>query len=654
MRNGLIRVYGTEGDSTFQVEFALQEGAEWRTLALESSTLPSTLDDYPDLGDPVGDSVVDMIVAHVDGKAESAGFGAVGRFLHDLVFKEKISRQWLDAVTAEGGLRTYLLIEQPELRSLPWELMCDRDDIDLARVDRAPILRVDRLPDGDWTEVEDLPLPIRILVVVGQEDEDERIGAVTEVRAIKEGLAKARGRFEPQFLIAPRWQEVKLAYQRLRPHVLHFIGHATTHDGEPELLLHPAGSDTRDDGITARDIRELRPAPRLAILNACRPASSREHRSLAEAFLESNLRGPGALAVIGMQGDIRGQAAALFTRSLYRDLARHVPLDIAVTRARDEVHTHAGGRSGHHDWFLPALTVRRAVERVLSAPLPVPKHEVTALEGRLHSNIVQFVDRDEERLRVTDRIVGFLTDEPTKVLLIQGESRVGKSLLVDWTRRWCALRGHRVKYVDLKGRRTLGLIDTLDAIAGKSDDIESIAPGADAGLARFTDRLSRFGESSQSRHPGSPETLRGLFDALIDAMRQSAEDAPLVLILDHVENVVGGVLHGILRPMLIERALDGALPDVRLVLVMDTGHAGYAQLRRGVDRADSVDVRRFAADDFVALVEDAVHKLELPFDSHLEQVAAGLIGWIGRVPWLPEQLIHATDTLRWYNARRTS
>lgn len=194
MRNGLIRVYGTEGDSTFQVEFALQEGAEWRTLALESSTLPPTLDDYPDLGDPVGDSAVDMIVAHVDGKAESAAFGAVGRFLHDLVFKDKIGRQWLDAVAAEGGLRTYLLIEQPELRSLPWELMRDRDEIDLARVERAPILRVDRLPDGDWTEVEDLPLPIRILVVVGQEDDDERIGAVTEVRAIKEGLAKARGR----------------------------------------------------------------------------------------------------------------------------------------------------------------------------------------------------------------------------------------------------------------------------------------------------------------------------------------------------------------------------------------------------------------------------------------------------------------------------
>ena len=102
--------------------------------------------------------------------------------------------------------------------------------------------------------------------------------------------------------------------------------------------------------LTSQYVRDLlRPAPRVAVMNACRSGEVADVRSLTEAFLAG-----GTAAVLGMQGDIRGTSAAKFGGELYQALAEGKQIDEAVTRARQDLYVAVGVALQGRDWFLRA------------------------------------------------------------------------------------------------------------------------------------------------------------------------------------------------------------------------------------------------------------------------------------------------------------
>ena len=75
-------------------------------------------------------------------------------------------------------------------------------------------------------------------------------------------------------------------------------------------------------------------------LNACRTASATA-QDMTWAVTEAFSSG-GVPAVLGMQADIRGDAAAALSGPLYRALANGDPVDVALARARRRSPTRSG------------------------------------------------------------------------------------------------------------------------------------------------------------------------------------------------------------------------------------------------------------------------------------------------------------------------
>ena len=115
---------------------------------------------------------------------------------------------------------------------------------------------------------------------------------------------------------------------RLRPHVLHFIGHGMPRlpGRDAELTFNwvpqePAaeGEPPQPWGLNSHAIRYLADwVPRLVVINACRTAGDPLDPvgGFAEAFLAAGVR-----SVVSMQADIDSPTAVQFSAALYKGLS---------------------------------------------------------------------------------------------------------------------------------------------------------------------------------------------------------------------------------------------------------------------------------------------------------------------------------------------
>ncbi|MET0133692.1 MAG: CHAT domain-containing protein [Kibdelosporangium sp.] len=599
MCNALVTVAQDRAGNGYQVDLQLSVHGVWPDEPVASCALPADLDvgDVPAV--LAGDGIRDAICEHLSDHPESQDLAAIGVYLGRLLFRDDVLDCWQQA----GPERTFLRIEPPELRLLPWELMNSGVHVFIKK----GFVRV-RHPMAD-TEM--LMPPVRVLVVVGEEDSG--IGTDMELRAVKKVLVGAEGRIEAEFLFAPSQQELLEVYGRVAPHVFHFIGHGDrmAADDEPALMVGPDRWP-----LTAEYIRNaLEPAPRVAILNACRSGQVEDVRALTDAFLDC-----GAGAVLGMQGDIRGQAAALFGGKLYEQLAAKASIDRAVAQARRAVFAATGSTHKARDWVLPSLTLQCPPDQVLAAQSPISPEDLTGIDQRLRSWVQTFVNRVEERHQLAAGIDPEPGARPSRVLLLVGDADTGKSSLLHWLRRRCALRGRRVRYVDLKGDSVLDYLQTLYAIRDQGEDIPRLAPAAAAAFDRFNYDLTfiekgMFPEepSGELRPPSVPpsppspkdgavDLVKRVFQSFREALCLAAADRPLILILDHLDGVVANDLQKYLLPELVRFVVLGEIPNVRLVIALTREeHKSFWPLDGG---GLPVDVGLINHDKFQTLAED--------------------------------------------------
>lgn len=524
------------------------------------------------------------------------GAEVVGTMLFQLLDQPGVSapwrtvrdEAWAKRLTGEP-LRTVLHIHAPALRALPWELVHHKHRF----------FHTEAL--GPWYRAAPASVPagapigrpLRILVIVGCKEDDHRVRWREEVQAICDVTCLRRTLFDVELLERPSTQQLAQLLTDFAPHVVHFVGHGTAEMGSEKAALEMWDEAAKAGwGWTSTEIfQRLQAAPpRLAFINACRSADfAGEVGSwrIADSLVEA-----GVAAVIGMQGDIGGEAASFFAARIYSQLADGVAIDRAVATARMDT-SQAAFVKGGRDWVLPTLTLAGPPDEVLAmepAP-PEPLARLAEASGSLQ-RLGKFVGRRRERRQVRDAAAS-----RGNLLVLAGGEAVGKSDFIKTCLEFFALRGARVVYVDLATGQRHDAIKLLRAIRGlkSSTTRDLLRPELYPHFAGFNEELNALlaGKPAPTQLQGTPEsatdadapyfpdrahpeTHTRAFESFNRALVRSAGDEPLIVVVDHLGGPNGGMTPDeftrYVRPLFVDAVLRGELPGVHLVLTLRDEH----------------------------------------------------------------------------------
>lgn len=600
MRQVILRIddgADPQGRACYALSLHVETADDWLTRPVATATLPL------DLGGAAG-SAPDLTAAAIrdalqSEHVESGLLPAVGDYLRDLLCRSDIGPAWTQAMIAaqEDGvtpeeLRLFFDIKPERLRGLPWELITGPAGGPPEHVFLSPNRLCLR---GSYQAVtsDHLPVPVRVLVVVGN-PHDKYLRADDEVDAIMAAVRRYPGEWHLEVLQGPTSEQFFDCFEQVRPHVFHFIGHAATADygGEPELEFRPQpGGETWP--LTPYAIRNSLQAhvPRLVFLNACRTAEWSDKgetdprgaaRGVADVFERL-----GACGVLAMQADIPSELAVKFTHAVYRALADGAPLDVAVRSGRRALFRD-GREPVKRTWAVPSLTVRSAPEQVLPIRLALNREQAHSFMRRHQLDVVQIVDRTSEHRMLWDRLDRDLTERPP--LLVTGEERMGKSVLVQSCLFTGYLRGDQVAYVNLTKDRNLRWWDVLRGVgqallAYLPDRADRPRRRFGHALACLRDGVDPPGDVLESqwriddggpwlpRSEREPELRAQALSAALEMIRETAGGRPLTLAIDHLGSVLEKDVADILdEHFLLPLALRKVEP-VTLVLIEETAKA---------------------------------------------------------------------------------
>ena len=538
----------------------------------------------------------------------------VGDYLGGLLGYGAVGEKWADlCVRFPGesppggeGLGVMLDIAVPDLRVLPWELARIGDRWVFTDPEN-PCARITQQfnpappPEPEWW-------PLRVTVIVGAEADDPVVRVEQELENLYAALDKVGPDVEYDVIKQPRRGDFLVGeLERLSPHVLHFIGHGESDGGTGVLVMN---DDRGRWDWTADDIVNTMPiTPRIAALNACR---SGDHQpqvgtwQVADAFIRR-----GAYAVLAMQGDIDGGAAATFSRGLYEALLENATLDVAVARGRRRA---LAAGSSRRDFGLPTLTLSRPSDRVLPPRLGIGRERLMIVDMLLPRQ--PFVDRKVDRRTLLERL-----DPPAAggvaLTSIEGEAEIGKTALARWTLRQLACRGHDVVYVDLAAGDDLhdgtkcSAIDVLRAIREAVYRVRDPQTTAVRPFDAWTLALNHLcvgkpvpvGEvtaqvrDEDAQFDSDPRDLEEIFRRFREVLTSLAEPK-LLIALDHTEAVDSDDFHDDVFPKLIQPIVLDQNARVGLLLA----GLGVDELLVGITPGYGVVLRPFEACEMPTLV----------------------------------------------------
>jgi CHAT domain len=645
MKTILIRVDELANASGgYPVSIAFDDGtSKWTDSPLADETIPAALDD-PDppkiKGEPAAPKSIRQFM--LDEQEESPTFREIGRYLYGLLARGEVGAKWEQFARQQARLRLLLDIRPEKLRYLPWEVMRGRSPPPLFQNAAKPCARLQALPDP--AEGRPYSPTLRVLVVLGVDPKNNNIGAGDELDAIMEAFAPYWGFVDEDVLDRPSRNELQSYLQDVpRPHILHFIGHGLEGKGGGELEIgkrdnEPAWAWTVED--IGADLAEWQ--PRLVFVNACRSASISDQEGVWQVGdVFASLQVP---AVITMQGDIQGTAAAAFARRVYKALADDTAIDVAVAQGRAAM----GASPLKRDPWLPSLTLSMMPDAVLPKRYGVTEVERRQIERhKAFERITWFVDRKPER-RLLWRGVGAANGDAQgeNAIVVTGDREVGKSELVKWCLALNALRGANVGYVDLHETGALDFVGLLAAIAR---ELSSGVHGQRNERA-FTEWTQEFahllepepGEKYRWRfHAGAEDSVDALFAGFCRALENAAADDTLVVALDHIHKIEENDWKNYVAPLLVEpiASMGGSLRvqrNVRLILVVNRGLVVLPEQLQGLKAIEVRDISKEEYEKFARQYLLARGFSRAKFDPLLAAIAAGL-----NRPWTPKEF----DTL---------
>jgi hypothetical protein len=502
--------------------------------------------------------------------------------------------KWLEQRRlANGDLRTYLRIEHPMLKDLPWELLTH--DLTSLFSSSSCLRTTEQLPPQDDSE----PVwPIRLFVINAADPSVAGLEAAGEVWKIRGAVHAAEHSFDLEVLNTAA--DAPLDIDRLEhaltrmengvskwpggPHILHFIGHSVA-DPDPILqLFTPEHGGTYIDWtrVQIAALMERLPSLRLVYLNACR---SQDHArdpaapmSTADAFLGG--AAGGAAAVIAMQTAVRGEAAATCAGAFYFALAEGQDVDSALMVARGKLLAKYSENSPA--MYSPVMTTRVAAGDILKRKKfqwtteDDQKWQAALREDR-KDNWKHFVD---QRPRRRELFGALLSAGPRPAVVLHGDKEVGKTWLLRWSAYAIALHGVTTHYVQAASD-----MDWLSVLRRLRDGTKvPYSPGISPALrGEFNWTLNHLAHGKTplpapaGKHEDEAGTLseimqRGevvngfdglICDAMAHALREEAKTRILVVALDDLSLSALAVL----KKCLLEQLC--AATNIRVVLCVN-------------------------------------------------------------------------------------
>lgn len=278
-----------------------------------------------------------------------------GQALFDFLMPGEIGRRYDVSQTlcrqAGKGLRLKLRIEDPRLSGLPWEFLYDRRfNTYLALSHYTPLVRYLELPQA--LRPLEVAAPLRILGMVANPVNLPSLKVAVEKERVEQALAdlRAAGLVELTWLEGEGWRDLQRAMRRTW-HIFHFIGHGGFDRQRKEGYLAFSNQQGEADHIGAGSLTRLldHDALRLVLLNACDGGQSGADvfSSTAAALVRS-----GRPCVVAMQYAITDAAAVEFAHTFYDALAYGLPLEGAVSDARNSI---TFSRQGSLEWGTPVI-----------------------------------------------------------------------------------------------------------------------------------------------------------------------------------------------------------------------------------------------------------------------------------------------------------
>jgi hypothetical protein len=331
-----------------------------------------------------------------DGETASGGTGSpltIGTELFRTVFQGQV-RTLLDKslgqleISPNLGLRLKIKIDPSDeetgaLADLPWELLCDGETEDFFALSRqTSLVRYLDVPRSS----QPIPFtpPLRVLAVAASPRGLDPLDLAEEARRLQDLNRSSSGAVDVRFLPNASAGAVREALSGDAFNVLHFMGHGTFDPASGEGMLAFEGTDGSPDLVSgkafATKIRDLRSLG-VVMLNACDTARAR-HEGGANPFrgVASALVFGGVPAVVAMQRPISDVAAIHFSTAFYRNLARGVSIDEALTEGRQAIHS---AKPETFEWAMPVLFFRipngnvfvaepASAPEVMEPPVPAP------------------------------------------------------------------------------------------------------------------------------------------------------------------------------------------------------------------------------------------------------------------------------------------
>ncbi|MFD7666658.1 CHAT domain-containing protein [Streptomyces sp. NPDC059788] len=269
----------------------------------------------------------------------------------------------------EEPLRVVLGLDGPQVSGIPWEFAIDPYARDSYLGLRVPVVRSPQLL-GAPAPVRVTP-PLRVLGILSRPTDLPALQGERERDEITQALQRLSTDVAVDWLHGDGWRELADAVRTRAPHVLHFVGHGGF-DPETEAgYLELSAEDGTAMQVSGTDLGRLMhdsPQLRLVVLNACESATSG-----AEGVFSSTaakIMREGVPAVVAMQYEITDPAALAFASSFYTGMARGLPVDRAMTLARESVKMTLPGSL---EWATPVLFLRSDETQLFVVPETDPR-----------------------------------------------------------------------------------------------------------------------------------------------------------------------------------------------------------------------------------------------------------------------------------------
>jgi tetratricopeptide (TPR) repeat protein len=289
-----------------------------------------------------------------------------GQKLFETLFKDQDLRRAWDRArdqSVQRRIRLRIAKDAPELHALPWELLHEGNTasgVMLSASVSTPFSRYLAVsnPWGDTVKER----PVRVLAAISNPKDLEDKYSLSSLdmngeQAILEEALSDLGKEEISLdFLGPPVTLVRIAeaLQRVRYHILHYIGHGMFSDRHQQTALYLQNEEgntriVRDTSfVKMLNQQSSQTHLRLIFLAACQSAT----RSTADAFLglAPRLVITGAPAVVAMQDHVAIRTTHELSRTFYRRLAEHGIVDCALNEARSILLT-----AGQPDAAVPVL-----------------------------------------------------------------------------------------------------------------------------------------------------------------------------------------------------------------------------------------------------------------------------------------------------------